>query len=143
MNKNFTLYDRKTGMLVPSRFFGDPALHETQQHGSIDGHLDALSQRVDVSGERPIVVQYQPPQPSDDHEWNPTTKRWQLNAAAQSRLDAVTTAKTRLAALMEPERHLMRQLILDPANAAARQSLQAIDAEINQLQGLLAGSSGT
>jgi hypothetical protein len=45
------------------------------------GIFDHLSQRVDVdSGE---VVDYQPPQPNDDHEWNAEVRRWVKRADVQ------------------------------------------------------------
>jgi hypothetical protein len=38
------------------------------------GHYDGLCQRVDVqTGE---VVDYQPPRPSPNHDWDEQTKRW-------------------------------------------------------------------
>lgn len=47
-------------------------------HGSFIGHVDPLSQKMDVTTRQ--LVDYKPPQPSPRHEWNPTTKRWQRQA---------------------------------------------------------------
>ncbi len=48
-------------------------------HGAYIGHVDPLSQKVDIQTHQ--LVDYQPPRPSPRHEWNPTTKRWQRQAA--------------------------------------------------------------
>jgi hypothetical protein len=42
--------------------------------GCIMGAFDTLSQRVDT--ETGLVVDYQPPSPSLNHEWDTVTKRW-------------------------------------------------------------------
>jgi hypothetical protein len=84
------------------------------------------------------VIDYQPPQPSQEHEWNAETRRWVLSKAATDRQDAARCAKARLQALEIQERPLLRRLVLDPTNATARTSLAAIDAEIAELEKLSA-----
>lgn len=118
-------------MFTPSRYFGDPALHETAGLAALNGYYDHLSARVDVATGK--VVDYQPPQPDTDHEWNPTTKRWVLNAAAVAHQNTMQAAKVRLGELAEQERPLMRRLLLDPTDAKSRAALTALDDEVNQL----------
>lgn len=94
------------------------------------GRYDHLSQRVDVASG--TVVDYQPPQPSTDHEWNADTKRWQLTAAAQSKIDGHTAALAQIAALEAKGARCVRELALGQAGAADR--VAAIDAEIAALR---------
>jgi len=49
------------------------------------GRFDHLSQKVDTSTQDHGVVDYQPPQPSEEHEWNAATRRWQFTALALQR----------------------------------------------------------
>src|ERR1700676_1666739 len=45
-------------------------------HIAIEGdHFDPISQRIDVATGK--VVDRRPPQPSEDHEWNTSIRRWQ------------------------------------------------------------------
>lgn len=135
MKKNFTLYDRATGMFTPSYYFGNPALHETEGFAAMEGHHDHLSRKVDpATGE---VVDHQPPQPDDRHEWDGTAKRWVPNAATRAHQSALLAAVTRTAELEAPERHLVRRLTLDPSDAEARRALAAIDDELARLNKLL------
>lgn len=43
-------------------------------HGCIMGPVDIPSQRVNMT--TGLIVDYQPPQPSNNHVWNTTSKRW-------------------------------------------------------------------
>ena len=139
--KSFSFYHSETGLFHGSHFrtnCGDEAgcaavvkLNTPPDHLAIEGHHDPVSKRVDLATS--TVVDYQPPQPDADHEWNSETKRWQLNAATLERQQKRAAAASRIAQLAEPERHLMRCLMLNPADAAARAALAAIDAEVAEL----------
>jgi hypothetical protein len=51
-------------------------------HGAYIGkYVDYLSKKVDV--QTGLLVEYQPPQPSRKHVWNPESKRWQLKTRDQ------------------------------------------------------------
>lgn len=103
----------------------------------MEGHFDALSQKVDLSDkEKPAIVDHQPPQPSADHEWDGKAKRWVPNAAMRAHHEARLAAQTRIAELVAPERALVRRLLLDPSDAGARRALTAIDDELGQLSKL-------
>lgn len=139
MKKNFTLYDRASGMFTPSHYFGNPTLHETEAFAAMDGHHDHLSRKVvPLTGE---VVDHQPPQPNADHEWDGKVKRWVPNAATRAHHAARLAAQARVSELSTPERHLVRRLALDPSDAEARRALTAIDEELARLSKLLGQSA--
>ncbi len=80
------------------------------------------------------VVEYQPPQPSPDHEWNPATKRWRLSAAAES-AERRKKENAALAGLLENQQHEpMRRLALNPGDTDAKARLQWIDSQISRLK---------
>jgi hypothetical protein len=83
------------------------------------------------------VVDYQPPAPSPDHEWNPTSKRWELSAAALVAQEVRRAALTKIAALTDQQHDLVRRLILAP-DEGTRTQLRALDVEIDGLRAGLA-----
>jgi hypothetical protein len=110
-------------------------------HVPIRGRFDQRTQRVNVELLKPDdvataehVIDYQPPQPSADHEWSATMKRWQLTAAAQAKAATHVAAQRRIAELLEQQHHLVRRLVL--GDETARTPLQAIDDEVRQQQAI-------
>lgn len=98
----------------------------------IVGALDHLSQRVDI--ETGDVVDYQPPAPSALHEWDAVIKRWKLPdavIAAQAEQRALLAMITRIEA---KQLRSLRELMLDPADKAARDRVTAIDSQIAALR---------
>lgn len=83
------------------------------------------------------VVDYQPPQPSPDHEWNLGAKRWQVSAAVQERAAKRQAALTQIAALEARQMRPTRDLLRDPTDIAARARLDSIEAQIAELRNLL------
>jgi hypothetical protein len=81
------------------------------------------------------IVDYQPPAPSAEHEWNATTKRWQLNAAATAKAQARTAALATIATLDMQSIRATRELALGVPGALER--VAAIDAQIATLRGQL------
>jgi hypothetical protein len=81
-----------------------------------------------------VVVDYQPPAPSPDHEWSIETKRWKLSAVAQQRKADQATARARIAEL---ERDVQPQLLRAVAlgQDGAKEKLAALDSEIARLRG--------
>ena len=72
------------------------------------------------------VVDYQPPAPGADHEWNAAARRWELTAAESKR-----RARQALARSLESQQHgLVRRLVLDLTDADARAKLKALHDEI-------------
>lgn len=78
------------------------------------------------------VVDYQPPSPSPDHEWNATTQRWQLSAVAQRAASEQMTRGRALAALEKKTPALLRAVALGKPGALAE--LTALDAQIAALE---------
>lgn len=99
-------------------------------HEPIEGAYDHLSQRVDVPSGK--VVDYQPPQPSTDHEWNHVTKRWDLNQAALERLHLANEKRLRLAVLTAKKPDLVSDALL--GKEGAMDKLRVADNEIELLK---------
>jgi hypothetical protein len=98
--------------------------------GSIEGIYDTEAQRVDMASG--LVIDYQPPQPTLDHEWNVLAKRWRLTPAKQLARDASVTAQGRIEALERGALRTLREVALGKPGATAR--LQAIDDQIAALR---------
>jgi hypothetical protein len=96
---------------------------------AFEGEVDPLAQRLDLA--TGALVDYQPPQPTANHEWNADTKRWQLSAAAAAR----RSARGRIHALESGQARAVREAALGQPGAADR--LRAIDAQIEKLRALL------
>jgi len=89
----------------------------------MEGHHDHLSKRV----ESDAVVEYQPQQPSVDHEWDAETKRWQLTVAAHAREQNRLMILAKIAALDSQSIRAVREALL--GLPGARDRLAEIDAE--------------
>lgn len=130
----YHFYDLKTGALAQFHFLtsepGDVEANIPDGHGVINGHYDHQCQRVELLGGTPAVVDYQPPQPSPDHEWNSKTKRWNLNAAAQGRIDRHNYATNRIQQLELKSLRAMREIQLSVDGG--KQHLEALHAEIEK-----------
>jgi hypothetical protein len=132
--KQASFYDAATG-----RFDGQQVLASSDAIKAmvpdgfiaIDGHYDPLTQRVDIAtGE---VVDYQPPAPSADYEWNKDAKRWQLTPAIAAKQAARTSALTLIGQLEAKGIRAMRELALSVPGAQDR--LRSIDDQIAALRG--------
>lgn len=135
---HFCFYDKTTGLLHSKRVVTDhagnaerfAAANAPPGHAWIVGVFDPLSQRVDVNtGE---VVDYVPPVPSPEHEWNATTKRWQLNQAAAAKLAASSMARMRIGELEASQHRALREAALGDTQALTR--LKVIDDQISTLR---------
>lgn len=139
--RSVSFYHKETGLLHAVTVVASddeaiklntPADHEPIDNPADGSVHDHLSRRVDL--ETKTVVDYQPPQPSPDHEWNETTKRWQLNSATRERESKRRDAHARIAALADEERHLIRRLALNAFDGEAKERLAKIDSEIAELR---------
>ena len=116
---------------------GEPsiALNTPRDHIAIDGdHYDRLSQRIDIKTGN--VVDQLPAQPSDDHEWNATDRRWQVKPEVVAREQTRRHAILRISQLEMSGLRSLRELALGEAKAADR--LKALDSEIATLRKTLA-----
>jgi hypothetical protein len=137
ITRHVTFYHKQTGLLHSNLLMAsDPdtiALNTPTDHIAIDGHHDHLSQRVDLAtGE---LVDYQPPAPSADHEWDAESKRWQLNGPIRAKAQARAAAVTRIAELEASQHRLVREL-LALGDLVALQKLRAVYDEIATLEHL-------
>jgi hypothetical protein len=134
--KRWFFFHKQTGQFAEksfsSRYASDVELNTPEGHGSIAGQFDHLSQRVDIATSE--VVDYQPPQPSSEHEWNTETKRWQLTAEAQQRNADHASAQATIARLESQQARSIRELFVDSTNAEARNRLTDIDQQIAALR---------
>lgn len=139
----FHYYERSSGVFHassvhtnandPERALAFARANAPEGHEPMAGDFDVLSQKVDVSSG--AVVDYQPPAPSADHEWDETAKRWMLSQRAQER--AMRNA-TSLAEIRDLESRAVRALIehaLD--DEGARDRLEALHKQITDLRAAL------
>lgn len=138
--KTFSLYHKDTGFFTGRTLTCDAAhFRQNVPDGMsvIAGVYDHLSQRVDLSGPKAVVIDYKPAQPSEHHEWNASTRRWQLHAAAAGRIAARATALHQIAQLELASSRAMRELALSitpEATSAALDRLRALDSKIAELR---------
>jgi hypothetical protein len=114
---------------------GFAAANAPEGHTYIAGVFDPLSQRVDLTGEKPVVVDYQPLQPSPDHEWHTTTKRWHLKPEVQTKQAAHDNAMAQIQALELGQHRAVRECAL--GNTLGVKRLLEIEARIKELRGQL------
>ena len=144
MNRIWHFYDLSTGLFTGQSFSAareaDLARNTPPGCGACEGVRDPYSQRVDLkTGE---VVDWQPPEPSPDHEWDAQTKRWQLSAAAAEREARRAQALARIRALEALQHRALREAVLGIApseedRARGAMTLAEIDQEIAALRPLL------
>lgn len=134
--KSVSYYHKSSGLLTGSLYtFSDDlavALNTPDDHIAIDGHHDHLSKRVNI--ETGDVVDYQPPCPSEHHEWNDDTKRWVINADRQAKLDAHHGALQKINTLEATQNRFLREVHLGVNVAKATARLKAIEEEIVELR---------
>lgn len=73
----YSIYCTRTGLFTGATIICAAqhlAANVPAGHSCMLGRYDHLSQRIDVETGR--VIDYQPPRPSERHEWDPATKRW-------------------------------------------------------------------
>jgi hypothetical protein len=122
------LHPRAVVLNVPPEEFEKCArLNAPADHEPIEGDYDAESQRVVV--ESRTIVDWQPPAPGPDHEWNAAARRWLLSAPAAERERRRITARARVQELELAQARRIRELLAD-----SDPRLKAIDQEIAALR---------
>jgi hypothetical protein len=130
-----SFYHKVTGMFHPRHLMSSDArsivLNTPRDHIAMDGdHFDRLSQRVDIKTGK--VVDQLPEQPSADHEWNATDRRWQLKPEVVAKEETRRNAILRIKQLELAGLRSLRELALGEVKAADR--LKALDNEIATLR---------
>jgi hypothetical protein len=133
-----SFYHRETGMFNGRHLMvSDPAmipLNTPPDHIAIEGdHYDPLTQRVDVSTGK--VIDHIPPKPSDDHEWNGISRRWELRPEITAKQLARKAALARITELELKALRALREHALGKEGAHER--LTSIDGEITALRDVL------
>lgn len=139
------IYDLSTGLLTGTSFTssdeGEFERQITEGHGMVFDVVDCQSQRVDLATGK--LVDYQPARPSDDHYWEPRSKRWRLNPivdqARQRRGEIIQRIKELDERLIRP----MAELFENPDDTAAREIYSKLKAEKDTLRAELQGLPGT
>jgi hypothetical protein len=135
------VYDKATGLFTGNAVHTDNRQVDIQKlieanfgegFAGAPNVADPLAQRVDVSTGQ--VVDFQPPSPGSDHEWNPSLKRWVLTAAANKARDDARVREMRMATLNQEQHTLIREVLLNPTNAVAREALTNLHAELATLE---------
>ena len=137
VRRRFHVYRLSDGMLTGESFSlsTTPGIDEHVARCTPEGcalfealdRPDVLSQRIDVqTGE---LVDYQPPQPSADHEWNEISRRWVLSQHAQTRNARRQAAQARIDELERRQARRVRELL-----AAQDPQLKQLDDEIAALR---------
>ncbi len=135
-------YDAVTGIFNGVSFsFSGPTriLHANTPKGcgAYEGEVDHLSQRFDLESGR--LIDYVPPRPDADYDWNENTKRWARRAEAVNREQQLAAAMGRIAELEYRQLRAMRENALKPNEKdrdgkTAKDRIQAIDDEIAALR---------
>lgn len=94
---------------------------------AIEGVTDWMSQRVDVKTME--LVDYQPPQPDDGHDWNEVSKRWEKRADVIAAEMESEEALRRIAEIERRQQRRIRELL-----AAEDPALKAMDDEVAALR---------
>lgn len=129
--KEVTLFSLESGLF--KRVLGVPE-HALERNvpegfGYVEGVFDPLSQRVDVrTGD---VVDYQPPQPDNDHEWRENVvngrPRWVKKPEVVAVERRAAAAQLEIERLELAQHRPLRELTLDPQNEAAKRRVQEIE----------------
>lgn len=157
--KTWSFYKTEDGSFTGVHFSStnESYLPDNTQPGcsAIEGIYDHLSQRIDVTvlheiskldsskeAERianlrtALVVDYMPTQPSDDHEWNADTKRWQVKPDIVAKQQRNDQALSELQALDAKENRAVSDVIADPEDKQAKARLTDIRAKKEALRAL-------
>jgi hypothetical protein len=128
-------YHKDTGLFHGRNLMTDNpdliAPNTPRDHIALEGdNFDILSQRVDVA--TGLVVDWLPPQPSPEHEWNTAIRRWQIKPEVVAIKEARRNALERIRFLELKALRALREHAL--GQAAAKDRLKTIDDEIAQLR---------
>jgi hypothetical protein len=133
MIKHWSIYRMEDGLFTGTTFAstieGHHLLNVPEGHGAIEGHHDHLSKRVEGADENRRIVDWQPPSPSPDHEWDNGTSRWKLSAAAAEKQRKRLAAQARIRELEAAQHRRVRELL-----AQNDERLRAMDQEIEALR---------
>lgn len=128
-----------TGLFTGETFCASSAapvhLNTPDGCGWKEGRYDALSQRVDLDSRE--VVDWQPPQPDENHEWNAITRRWIKRHDVREREVMRARAIEEIEDLERAQNRALREIALGDVCGTARERLASIDGRIASLRAIL------
>lgn len=111
-------------------------LNAPSGHRWIEGRFDYLSQRFDIASGQ--VVDYQPSQPSEDHEWDSDLRRWRKRADVVERERIRAETIDQIDQLQLKQLRAVTELLANADNAEARKHFDERRAQIESLRAQLA-----
>jgi hypothetical protein len=108
---SYSFFNKETGEVHPVQFHSRGhdvkaiELNTPEGHEVIEGVIDPLSYRVDPKTRE--LVDWKPEQPSEDHEWDGSARRWTLKAEAAARINAENIARSQI---VETEQQSLRAI---------------------------------
>jgi len=129
--KSWSFFRPETGEILDQGYSGPAdalAINTPEGCQPIEGKYDCRSQRI----ENGVAVDWQPPQPSDDHEWR--HRRWVLKPEVVERRLARERAQQQINDWEGKQERAVRELLLNPDDAFARSRLQQINDQIALLR---------
>lgn len=147
-------YDLKTGLFTGRRFktkkrreyaLRDLEMSTPKGYGAIEGdNIDWRSQKVDINTGQ--IVDYVPPRPDTDHQWDAKTRRWQKPQDWIERSSRRMQTLDQMKRLEANELRPIREIVLALADAVlashsdteeARTRLASIESQIIELRSRL------
>lgn len=135
--KEYSVFDKATGLFTGTIIsVPDDRLEQNTPagHSVVEGRHDHLSRRVDLEAVTDgligphHVVDWQPPPPSENHEWNAKTRRWHLTATAAALADADLSSRAALADIDRRSIRRLRELFADSDPRLGALEAEAISA---------------
>jgi hypothetical protein len=135
--KHYHFFHAETGLFHQRRFSTDDAAAIKNNtpigYVAIEGVFDPLSQRMQITTDGFVLTEYQPPQPSPDHQWNADAKRWLVKPDIAARKARRMSVLAQIYALEHgPQPRAIREMLLDKPGALDR--LRALDEQISTLR---------
>ena len=125
----WSFYDPATGLFSGKKFRGirpsDVEANTPEGLIAIEGEYDHRCQRILPDGQ---VVDWKPPKPDDDHEWNGT--RWILTVAVAAVRKKRRDTQAEIENLERSQLRSMREVILDSTDDIAKDRLSGIERQI-------------
>lgn len=133
--KSVQFFDAATGLWTGVQFRGaDDDIAANAPAGSVP--LDAVEFPHAMRLVDGALVEYQPPAPDADHEWNAQTRRWQLSSDAAGRIQRKRAAQDAIEVLERQQARAMREHAIGRGGTAAqlKKRLEDIDDQITALR---------
>lgn len=145
--RTFHFYDVVTGLFTGNSLSLSGSRLEVLRRNTpegckaYEGAVDYLSQRVDV--ETDALIDYQPPAPDSNYEWNPQVKRWLKRAEVVADEQRKADVMAEIESLEKLQLRSISELYSDPNSRAARDHFDRRKARIDELRASLSDETGS